>query len=57
MTVWDDCMSFPELLVQVSRYRRCRVRFRDLDWTEQTMDVEDDMSELIQHEVAKPRSS
>ena len=51
MTVWDDCMSFPELLVKVQRHRRCRVRFRDLDWNEQVLDFEDDLSELIQHEV------
>ena len=51
MTVWDDCMSFPELLVKVRRYRRCRVRFRDLDWNDQVLDFEDDLAELIQHEV------
>ena len=50
-TVWDDCMSFPELLVKVHRHRRCRVLFRDLDWNEQVLDFEDDLSELIQHEV------
>ena len=51
MTVWDDCMSFHELLVKVQRHRRCRVRFRDLDWNEQVLDFEDDLAELIQHEV------
>ena len=51
MTLWDDCMSFPELLVRVQRYRRCRIRFRDLNWEEQSWDLEDDLSELLQHEV------
>ncbi|MCZ6635897.1 MAG: peptide deformylase [bacterium] len=51
MTLWDDCMSFPELLVRVQRHRRCRIRFRDLNWEEQSWDLEDDLSELLQHEV------
>jgi peptide deformylase len=49
--VWDDCMSFPELLVKVQRHRRCRVRFKDLDWNDHILECEDDLSELIQHEV------
>tara|TARA_A100001037_G_scaffold44968_1_gene36117 strand:+ start:4590 stop:4889 length:300 start_codon:yes stop_codon:yes gene_type:complete len=49
--VWDDCMSFPELLVKVKRFRRCHVRYRDLDWQPQEMAFEGDLSELIQHEV------
>ena len=51
MTLWDDCMSFPELLVRVQRHRRCRIRFRDLNWEERSWDLEDDLSELLQHEV------
>ena len=51
MTVWDDCMSFSELLVKVERFERCRVRYRDLDWNEQVLNFENDLSELIQHEV------
>ncbi|MEC9489130.1 MAG: peptide deformylase [Halanaerobium sp.] len=50
MEVWDDCMSFPGLLVRVQRYRRCRVRFFNLDWQEEVMDIHDDLAELIQHE-------
>ena len=51
MTLWDDCMSFPELLVKVQRHQRCRIRFRDLNWEEQSWELEDDLSELLQHEV------
>ena len=51
MTLWDDCMSFPELLVKVRRHRRCRIRFRDEAWQEQEMALEGDLSELLQHEV------
>ena len=50
MTLLDDCMSFPNLLVRVERTRRCRVDYLDMDWTPQTFQFEGDLSELIQHE-------
>lgn len=49
--VWDDCMSFPELLVKVQRHKSCRIIYRDLDWQQQSMNLDDDLSELLQHEV------
>ena len=50
MELWDDCMSFPGLLVRVRRYRHCVVHYRDENWVEQSMQLDDDMAELIQHE-------
>ncbi len=50
ITVWDDCMCFPDLLVQVQRHKTCRIIYRDMDWCEQKMDLQDDLSELLQHE-------
>lgn len=50
MDVLDDCMSFPHLLVRLKRYRRCRIRYRDLEWQEREMALEGDLSELLQHE-------
>ena len=50
MELMDDCMSFPNLLVRVRRYRRCILHYLDENWKEQEMYLEDDMSELIQHE-------
>lgn len=50
ITVWDDCMSFPELFVKVKRHRSCRIRYYDMNWSPQRMDVENDLSELLQHE-------
>jgi peptide deformylase len=49
--VWDDCFSFPNLLVRVSRAYRIRVRYQDLkgEWTE--IEVEGDRAELLQHEI------
>jgi len=48
--LWDDCMSFPNLLVKVKRHRSCVLTFRDENWEEHVWMLEDDLSELIQHE-------
>lgn len=50
-TVWDDCFSFPNLLVRVSRAYRVRVRYQDVkgEWNE--IDLERDTAELLQHEL------
>ena len=50
MEVMDDCMSFPNLLVRVRRYRHCILRYLDENWEPQEKQMDDDMSELIQHE-------
>lgn len=49
--LWDDCMCFPNLLVRVARHRSCTLTYRDLDWQEHSWYLEDDLSELLQHEV------
>lgn len=51
MDVWDDCMSFPELLVKVRRHAQCDIVYRDTDWCEQRMTLTGDLAELLQHEV------
>ncbi|GKU24989.1 peptide deformylase [Clostridium folliculivorans] len=50
ITVWDDCMCFPELLVKVKRFKRCVVYYKDLAWKDNFLELEGDISELIQHE-------
>lgn len=50
MEVLDDCMSFPGLRVRVRRYRRCRIRYLDEQRRPQTLLLEGDLSELLQHE-------
>ncbi|MGC7873260.1 peptide deformylase [Desulfosporosinus sp. SYSU MS00001] len=50
MEIIDDCMSFPQLLVRVKRYRRCTINYLDLQWKPQKMMLEGDLSELLQHE-------
>ncbi|OUJ74670.1 peptide deformylase [Hymenobacter crusticola] len=50
-TLWDDCMSFPNLLVQVQRHEGLTVRYRDEQWQEQTWRIDDkNLAELLQHE-------
>lgn len=48
--LWDDCMCFPDLLVRVKRHKRCTIEYRDEEWNIKSMDLEDDLSELLQHE-------
>ena len=50
MELMDDCMSFPKLLVRVRRYRHCILRYLDENWVLNEKQMDDDMSELIQHE-------
>ncbi|MFA4949057.1 MAG: peptide deformylase [Candidatus Krumholzibacteriia bacterium] len=49
--VWDDCMSCPDLLVEVKRYRRCKVEYRDVNWQKRSMYLEGKLATLMQHEV------
>jgi len=51
MEIWDDCMSFPQLLVKVRRHKVCTLTFRDPDWNLIVWNLEGDLSELFQHEV------
>ena len=49
--VWDDCFSFPNLLVRVSRAHRVRVKYQDTKGEWHEVDLEGDRAELIQHEI------
>jgi peptide deformylase len=48
--IWDDCMSFPNLLVRVLRHRHCKIIYKDMEWKDRVMELNDDLSELLQHE-------
>ena len=48
--LWDDCMSFPNLLVKVKRHQSLTLHYLDENWQAQTWEVKDDISELVQHE-------
>ena len=49
--VWDDCMSFPNLLVKVERYKKIRLKYYDDALIEQHIELNDALSELLQHEM------
>lgn len=49
--VWDDCFSFPQLLVRVSRAYSVTVTYMDLKGKTHTMSVDGPMAELLQHEL------
>jgi peptide deformylase len=49
--VWDDCFSFPELLVRVNRAYRITVQYADIKGNLHTMECEGPFAELLQHEI------
>jgi peptide deformylase len=51
MTLWDDCFSFPDLVVKVRRHLSITVRFQDAGGNRQTLKARGAMSELLQHEI------
>jgi peptide deformylase len=48
--LWDDCMSFPNLLVKVKRHQSLTLEYLDENWEKQSWRVQGAISELIQHE-------
>ncbi|SEP10550.1 peptide deformylase [Mucilaginibacter gossypiicola] len=48
--LWDDCMSFPNLLVKVKRHKTITVNYLDENWQQQQWIMNDALSELMQHE-------
>src|SRR5580658_11038416 len=53
IVVWDACLSFLSIFMQVERHREITVRYQDLrgDWQEVRAGEERDLSELLQHEI------
>ena len=49
--LWDDCFSFPDLMVRVSRATQVRVDYEDDRGLRQTIEAKGDLSELLQHEI------
>ncbi len=48
--LWDDCMSFPNLLVKVKRHKNLTIKYLNENWETQEWNMTDDLSELLQHE-------
>jgi len=53
ITVWDACLSFLSIFMQVERYRQITVRYQNPDGEILEFDAGDDrnLSELLQHEI------
>ena len=53
IVVWDACLSFLCIFMQVERHRAIVVRYQDVEgsWTELKAGVEGDLAELLQHEI------
>lgn len=53
ITVWDACLSFLSIFMQVKRHRTITVRYQNLQGETLTMNGGDErnLSELLQHEI------
>ena len=53
IVVWDACLSFLSIFMQVERNREITVRYQDLggEWNEIHAGEEKNLSELLQHEI------
>lgn len=51
MELWDDCFSFPDLMVRVRRYVEVDVRYTDEQGEPRLVTARGDLSELLQHEL------
>jgi len=53
IVVWDACLSFLSIFMQVERHREITVRYQDLsgEWQEIRAGEERNLSELLQHEI------
>ncbi len=53
IVVWDACLSFLSIFMQVERHREITVRYQDLraEWREVGASEERNLSELLQHEI------
>ena len=51
-TMWDDCMSFPDLLVRVRREKSISLEYVDENFKPHTWnDLDQPAAELLQHEI------
>jgi peptide deformylase len=53
IVVWDACLSFLSIFMEVERHREITVRYQDLrgEWHEVHAGEEHNLSELLQHEI------
>jgi peptide deformylase len=53
IVVWDACLSFLSIFMQVERHREIKVCYQDMkgEWTEIRAGEDRNLSELLQHEI------
>jgi peptide deformylase len=51
LRLWDDCFSFPNLMVWLERARRVHIRYEDECGNTVQLEAEGAFSELLQHEI------
>ncbi|MFN0110814.1 MAG: peptide deformylase [Blastocatellia bacterium] len=51
MELWDDCFSFPDLMVRVKRHVEIEVSYLNESGESQLVTARGDLSELLQHEI------
>lgn len=49
--MWDDCFSFPDLMVRLRRHVRVVIEHEDLEGARHRLEAEHALAELIQHEM------
>lgn len=49
--LWDDCMSFPNLMVRIKRHSSITINYLDENFIPRVWEMSDDLAELLQHEV------
>ncbi len=49
--LWDDCFSFPNLMVWLERARTVRIRYENEQGQMVELEASDAFSELLQHEI------
>jgi peptide deformylase len=51
LEMWDDCFSFPHLMVKLDRARTARLRYEDESGASVIIEADWPFSELLQHEL------
>ena len=51
MLLWDDCFSFPDIMVKVRRHLGIVVAYQDEHGKKKSLGAEGGLSELLQHEI------
>jgi peptide deformylase len=47
----EGCLSLPNIFKPVERYKKVRIKFKDLKWNDNVLDLEDLNARIVQHEI------